>query len=57
MVTILLGLWYNRLYFFKSIEASNSSGAGGPHNCVYIIVIVLFLLYASFSFIQLYEYL
>ena len=41
--------------FFKSIEASNSSGASGPPNFVYIIVIVLFLLYASFGFIQLYE--
>lgn len=42
--------------FFKSIEAaSESSGAGGPPDFVYAIVIVLFLLYASFGFVQLYE--
>ena len=36
--------------FFKSIDA-----AQGPPDFVYIIVIVLFLLYASFGFVQLFE--
>ena len=41
--------------FFKSIEASNDSGGSGPPDFVYVIVIVLFLLYASFGFVQLVE--
>lgn len=41
--------------FFKSIEAANDSSGTGPPSFVYVIVIVLFLLYASFGFVQLYE--
>lgn len=37
--------------FFRSIGASDS----GPPGFVYIIVFVLFLLYTSFGFVQLYE--
>ena len=37
--------------FFKSIDSSGS----GPPEFVYIIVIALFLLYASFGFVQFYE--
>ncbi len=41
--------------FFKSISASKDLGAEGPPDFVYIIVIVLFLLYASFGLVQLVE--
>tara|TARA_B100000963_G_scaffold12624_2_gene9739 strand:- start:925 stop:1824 length:900 start_codon:yes stop_codon:yes gene_type:complete len=41
--------------FFKSIEAAQDNSGTGPPNFVYVIVIVLFLLYASFGFVQLYE--
>lgn len=41
--------------FFKSIEAAENSGGTGPPSFVYVIVIVLFLLYASFGFVQLTE--
>ena len=41
--------------FFKSIEDTNGSGGTGPPDFVYIIVIVLFLLYSSFGFVQLIE--
>ena len=41
--------------FFKSIEAAQESGGSGPPEFVYVIVIALFLLYASFGFVQLLE--
>lgn len=41
--------------FFRSIESSNENDSVGPPSFVYIIVISLFLLYASFGFIQLIE--
>jgi len=41
--------------FFKSIQAANDNSTPGPPDFVYIIVIVLFLLYASFGFVQLIE--
>jgi len=41
--------------FFKSIEAAKDNGGGGPPDFVYVIVIALFLLYASFGFVQLAE--
>ena len=41
--------------FFRSIEASSENSTPGPPSFVYIIVIVLFLLYASFGFVQLFE--
>ena len=41
--------------FFKSIEAAKENSTPGPPDFVYIIVIALFLLYASFGFVQLYE--
>ena len=41
--------------FFKSIEAAQENGGQGPPGFVYIIVIALFLLYASFGFVQLLE--
>ena len=41
--------------FFKSIEAAQDSGGRGPPDFVYVIVIALFLLYASFGFVQLLE--
>lgn len=41
--------------FFRSISASKESGATGPPDFVYIIVIALFLLYACFGFVQLVE--
>ena len=41
--------------FFKSIDASNESGGSGPPDFVYIIVIALFLLYASFGTVQFAE--
>ena len=37
--------------FFRSIQATDN----GPPGFVYVIVIVLFLLYSSFGFVQLYE--
>lgn len=41
--------------FFKSIEATSDTSASGPPDFVYVIVIVLFLLYSSFGFVQLAE--
>ena len=41
--------------FFRSISSANDSGNIGPPSFVYVIVIVLFLLYASFGFVQLVE--
>ena len=41
--------------FFKSIEAAKDSGGSGPPEFVYVIVIALFLLYASFGFVQFIE--
>ncbi len=41
--------------FFKSIEAANDSSGVGPPSFVYVIVVALFLLYASFGFVQLAE--
>lgn len=41
--------------FFKSIEAAADSGGRGPPDFVYGIVIALFLLYASFGFVQFVE--
>ena len=41
--------------FFKSIEASNELGGITPPSFVYVIVFVLFILYASFGFVQLTE--
>lgn len=41
--------------FFKSIEVANDSTGVGPPNFVYAIVILLFLLYSSFGFVQLSE--
>ena len=41
--------------FFKSIQVANDNSTPGPPDFVYIIVIVLFLLYASFGFVQLAE--
>jgi len=41
--------------FFKSIEVAKENSTPGPPNFVYIIVAVLFLLYASFGFVQLIE--
>ena len=41
--------------FFKSIEAADENDTPGPPSFVYVIVIVLFLLYASFGFVQLFE--
>ena len=41
--------------FFKSIEAAEDAGGRGPPDFVYVIVIALFLLYASFGFVQFYE--
>ena len=41
--------------FFRSIQASKDNSTPGPPDFVYIIVIVLFLLYASFGFVQLIE--
>lgn len=41
--------------FFKSIEVAEENGGSGPPSFVYVIVIALFLLYASFGFVQLLE--
>lgn len=41
--------------FFKSIEAANDSSGVGPPSFVYVIVVLLFLLYASFGFVQFAE--
>ena len=41
--------------FLRSIEASKNSSNPGPPNFVYLIVILLFLLYSSFGFVQLFE--
>ena len=41
--------------FLKSVEASGENSGVKPPDFVYIIVIVLFLLYASFGFVQLTE--
>ena len=41
--------------FFRSIKASTDNDTPGPPEFVYIIVIVLFLLYSSFGFVQLLE--
>jgi len=41
--------------FFRSVISANDTGAPGPPSFVYIIVIVLFLLYASFGFVQFAE--
>lgn len=41
--------------FFKSIEAADNDSGTKPPSFVYVIVIALFLLYASFGFVQLYE--
>lgn len=41
--------------FFRSIQASKDNSTPGPPSFVYVIVIVLFLLYASFGFVQLIE--
>ena len=41
--------------FFKSIDVAKENSTPGPPDFVYIIVIALFLLYASFGFVQLYE--
>jgi hypothetical protein len=41
--------------FFRSIKSSNDNNVPGPPNFVYVIVILLFLLYSSFGFVQLIE--
>ena len=41
--------------FFRSIKSANDNDTPGPPSFVFIIVIVLFLLYASFGFVQLIE--
>lgn len=41
--------------FFRSIQSSNDNNGPGPPSFVYVIVILLFLLYASFGFVQLLE--
>ena len=41
--------------FFKSVEAANDNDGTGPPSFVYVIVIVLFLLYASFGLVQFTE--
>jgi hypothetical protein len=41
--------------FFKSIDGSNESGGVKPPSFVYVIVIILFILYSSFGFVQLSE--
>ena len=41
--------------FFQSVNAAQDNSGTGPPNFVYAIVIVLFLLYASFGFVQLTE--
>ena len=41
--------------FFQSVNAAQDSSGSGPPDFVYAIVIVLFLLYASFGFVQLTE--
>lgn len=41
--------------FFKSIESANETSGTGPPSFVYVIVIVLFLLYSSFGFVQFAE--
>ena len=41
--------------FFKSIDAASDDSGVKPPSFVYVIVIVLFLLYSLFGFVQLYE--
>tara|TARA_B100000524_G_scaffold343985_1_gene240693 strand:- start:916 stop:1788 length:873 start_codon:yes stop_codon:yes gene_type:complete len=41
--------------FLRSLEASKDNSNPGPPNFVYLIVILLFLLYSSFGFVQLFE--
>jgi hypothetical protein len=41
--------------FFKSVEAANDNDGTGPPSFVYVIVILLFLLYASFGLVQFTE--
>jgi hypothetical protein len=41
--------------FFKSIQVAEDNSTPGPPDFVYAIVIILFLLYSSFGFVQLIE--